>query len=175
MRFHYENEGQRAGPCTIGQLRNMADFGGLSLSTRVSEEGSERWISLGSLLHSQSVPALGNTPALPPPPSPSAFGKSARAPGQPGGGVARAASFLKNRNRAVYILLAICAGLLGVHNFYAGYKWRGIAQLAITIFLGWLIIPVGLVWLWVLIEIFTVEKDAAGVPFTRADGGPRAP
>lgn len=177
MRFHYEHEGQRCGPCTVGQLRNMSEFGGLSLETRVSAEGNDRWISLGSLLHSQSVPAVGQDrsqeapatelarPAQERPlggrerPAPIAFGQS------PGGRpIVRSASG-GTKTRALFVVLAVAMGPMGVHNFYAGYKKRGVSQLLISVFLGWMIFPMALVFFWVLVEIFTVEKDAAGVPF----------
>lgn len=181
MRFHYEYEGQRRGPCTVGQLRNMADFGGLSLETRVSEEGNERWISLGSLLHSQSVavtaqpPSAKPAPQRAPQPRPivrerSLSGRKQRAPsafGRPAGGAPRVSPTSSGaKSRAVYVLLAVSMGPVGVHNFYAGYKGRGIAQLLITLFMSWLIIPLAMVFFWVLVEIFTVEKDATGVPFS---------
>ena len=69
------------------------------------------------------------------------------------------------KSRLVYILLALFCGGLGIHNFYAGYTGKAVAQLLLTIFLFWLIIPVLAVFVWVLVEIVTVTKDAKGVPF----------
>lgn len=37
-----------------------------------------------------------------------------------------------SRNRLVVALLAFFVGTFGVHNFYLGYKGRGIAQLLLT-------------------------------------------
>ena len=71
----------------------------------------------------------------------------------------------EQKERIVYILLGIFLGGFGIHNFYAGYTGKGVAQLLITLFLFWLVIPLLAVFVWVLIEIITVTKDANGVAF----------
>ncbi len=70
------------------------------------------------------------------------------------------------KSRVSYILLGFFLGGLGVHNFYAGYSGRGVAQLLITLFIGWLIIPLFFIWVWVIIEIIVVKTDALGIPMT---------
>ena len=70
------------------------------------------------------------------------------------------------KERITYILLGIFFGGLGVHNFYAGYTGRAIAQLILTVFFFWLIIPLIIVPIWVIVELITVTQDAHGVPFT---------
>ncbi len=67
-----------------------------------------------------------------------------------------------NKSRAAYILLGLFLGGLGVHNFYAGYSGKGVTQLLMTIFIGWLILPAIAVMIWVIIEICTVTEDARG-------------
>lgn len=69
------------------------------------------------------------------------------------------------KSRVTYILLGLFFGGLGVHNFYAGRGGVGAAQLLITLFLGWLVFPVFIVWVWVIIELFAVTKSGNGVPF----------
>lgn len=69
------------------------------------------------------------------------------------------------KKRSIYILLAIFFGGLGVHNFYAGYSGRGLAQLLIFLFTGWLIIPAIAVGIWVLVEICIITRDAENIPF----------
>jgi len=69
------------------------------------------------------------------------------------------------KKRSVYILLAIFFGGLGVHNFYAGYSGRGLAQLLIFLFTGWLIFPAVAVGIWVLVEICVITRDAENIPF----------
>ena len=66
------------------------------------------------------------------------------------------------KKRIVYQLLALFLGCLGVHNFYAGYVGKGVAQLIMSL-TGLL---TGIVALWALIEIFAVKKDAKGLEFS---------
>ncbi|MAO45980.1 MAG: hypothetical protein CL823_02410 [Crocinitomicaceae bacterium] len=68
------------------------------------------------------------------------------------------------KSRITFILLGFFLGGFGVHNFYAGYTGRGIAQLMIFFF-GWLLIfiPNLLVTIWIIVEIITVNKDSNGV------------
>jgi TM2 domain-containing membrane protein YozV len=65
--------------------------------------------------------------------------------------------------RVVYILLGIFLGTLGIHNFVAGYTGRAVAQLLITLLIGWLILPLIAVWIWVIVEIVVTTHDADGV------------
>lgn len=70
------------------------------------------------------------------------------------------------KSRIAYILLGLFLGGFGVHNFYAGYGGKGAAQLLISLFIGWLILPILVVWIWIIIELITVDKDANGIPMT---------
>jgi hypothetical protein len=66
------------------------------------------------------------------------------------------------KTRVAYILLGLFLGCFGVHNFYAGYAGRGIAQLLITVLtLGWGAVITGP---WALIEIIVVNRDSNNVP-----------
>jgi TM2 domain-containing membrane protein YozV len=71
-----------------------------------------------------------------------------------------------SKSPGVYIILGLLLGLLGIHNFYAGYYGRGAVQLAITALLGWIYIGIFITGIWVLIELFSVEDDANGVRMT---------
>jgi len=67
--------------------------------------------------------------------------------------------------RWIYCSLGLFLGAFGVHNMYAGFRWRGIAQLLITL-LSFLFIE-GLwiaVWGLAIIEIISVTKDSNGDP-----------
>jgi TM2 domain-containing membrane protein YozV len=67
------------------------------------------------------------------------------------------------KSRGTYIVLGLFLGCFGIHNFYAGYSGRGVAQLLITVFLGWIVVGFFITGLWALIEIVTVSTDAQGL------------
>jgi TM2 domain-containing membrane protein YozV len=67
------------------------------------------------------------------------------------------------KTRVTFVLLGIFLGVFGVHNFYAGYAKKGAIQLCVTLlscFYGALVS-----WIWAIIEICTVNKDAEGTQF----------
>lgn len=69
------------------------------------------------------------------------------------------------KSRTTYVLLGLFLGCLGIHNFYAGYNSRAVAQLLITLILGWwLILPWFAVAAWAVVEVCTVKHDAQGNP-----------
>lgn len=69
---------------------------------------------------------------------------------------------LTTKSRGTFIILGVLLGLLGIHNFYAGYYGKGAAQLAITVVLGWVYIGIIITAVWVIIELFTVKEAADG-------------
>lgn len=75
----------------------------------------------------------------------------------------------ESKDQMVYVLLAFFLGGFGVHNFYAGYTKKGIVQLLMTLLSpltgGLLLIGVGI---WVIVNIFAVNRDARGIPFKPA-------
>jgi TM2 domain-containing membrane protein YozV len=71
-----------------------------------------------------------------------------------------------SKSRTAYVLLGLFLGGLGIHNFYAGYAGRGIAQLLITLFGGWMCFPWIAVMVWVLVEVCSVTHDAQGNQFS---------
>ena len=80
-----------------------------------------------------------------------------------GSGATQAAPVIKQaKSRGIYVILGLFFGLLGVHNFYAGYFGRGVAQLLIVAITGWFVIGIVVVAVWVIIELFVVTQDAAG-------------
>lgn len=68
------------------------------------------------------------------------------------------------KSRLIYILLALFLGVFGVHNFYAGYIGKGVAQLLLTILS--LFILSFVVYIWAVVEIITVKTDANGQPMS---------
>lgn len=69
----------------------------------------------------------------------------------------------KRKMKAVYVVMGFFLGAIGIHNFYAGYKRRAIAQLLITVLsFGYLLL---VSWIWAIVEIIIVNDDASGRPF----------
>lgn len=67
---------------------------------------------------------------------------------------------VSSKNRLAFILLGLFLGYFGVHNFYAGYVGRGIAQLLMTVLSFGILVPV--VFIWNIIEICVVDCDGRG-------------
>lgn len=67
---------------------------------------------------------------------------------------------MHQRNRLIYAILASQLGMFGVHNFYLGYRGRGIAQCVLT--LSCIGLPFSLVWS--MVELFQTSHDSQGVP-----------
>lgn len=68
---------------------------------------------------------------------------------------------LSDKHRSTYLVLGVCLGGLGVHNFYAGYIGRGIAQMILTCTC---ILALGS-YIWALIEVCTIDRDYNGKIF----------
>ena len=66
------------------------------------------------------------------------------------------------KSKTAFILFGIFLGSLGIHNFYAGYKSKGLTQLLVSVLLCWLILPYLAMYIWAIVEICTVEHDADG-------------
>ena len=77
-----------------------------------------------------------------------------------------------DKQRLVYIILALVLGGLGVHNFYAGRSVAGILQLVLfllsilSFFLGFGIFILALVYILVIVEICTVTQDGEDLKMT---------
>lgn len=84
-------------------------------------------------------------------------------PAAPASAVQQSVGQAPAKNKSTYLLLGILLGGLGIHNFYAGYKGKGIAQLLITLLTagyGGMIS-----WIWAIVDVCTVKQDAQGIPF----------
>lgn len=69
------------------------------------------------------------------------------------------------KTRTAYVLIALFLGFLGIHNFYAGYYGRGIAQLLICICSGAYNFLLVILFFWTIFEMFNVKQDSNGNPF----------
>jgi len=72
-------------------------------------------------------------------------------------------SNIPSKGKTAFVLLGVFLGAFGIHNFYAGYTGKGVAQLLITLlslgFLGFIS------WIWAIIEVCTISVDARNTPF----------
>jgi TM2 domain-containing membrane protein YozV len=109
-------------------------------------------------------------PGTTPPPPIAGTGIAPPPPAGPGPQVQRAPSSLAQyypvalpKNRVIFVLLGIFLGVFGVHNFYAGYVKKGAIQLCVTLLSCFYAFFVS--WIWAIIEVCTVDKDAEGTQF----------
>ena len=77
-----------------------------------------------------------------------------------------------NKSRLAYVLLGLCLGWLGIHNFYIGRAGQGVAQLVVlvlslvfsTIVIGFVGFPI--LAIWILVNICSIDADADGRPLS---------
>lgn len=144
IKHHLMLDGQNKGPYTIGQLQNMWNSGAVTSETQHWMDGYTEWLPLDFIRED-----LEASKPL------SAY---ASAPPQP---------VTVRKSRGLYIILGLfLGGLFGIHNFYAGRYSPAVLQLIITLVIGWLIIPIFVVAVWVICECITVTKDGNGVPMS---------
>ncbi len=67
------------------------------------------------------------------------------------------------KNRTTFIVLGALLGAFGAHNFYAGYRGKGVIQLAITLLTVGFGSPMS--WVWAVIDICTINRDSNGLQF----------
>ncbi len=65
------------------------------------------------------------------------------------------------RERVIFILLAVLLGAFGAHNFYAGFYTKAVVQLIISICSCGILSPI--VSIWAIIEGCIVTTDVNGV------------
>jgi TM2 domain-containing membrane protein YozV len=67
------------------------------------------------------------------------------------------------RNRLVFAFLAICAGFVGLHSFYARQWLTGLLQLLLSV--ATTLMGFGFIasWIWAMIEALVVRTDGAGI------------
>lgn len=164
--WYYARDGQQHGPHTEEDLRRFIAEGRLASTELIWKAGMQGWAPAHTVFP-PAVPVGG-----PPPPPPGGWSpqpqQAPHALPQPPYATPQYAQHAQpqRKERIAYILLGIFLGGLGIHNFYAGYTGRAVAQLLVSVLLFWLIFPIIAVWIWVIVEIVTVDADANGVPFS---------
>jgi TM2 domain-containing membrane protein YozV len=144
--------GQQSGPYTISQVRSMWQNGAINTGTSYWQAGMPQWQYLANIRQFLEVNAGNQFGA------PIIVNQVGCQVGYP------MAQMLSPKSRVAFVLLGLFLGCLGIHNFYAGYTGKGIAQLLITVFLGWLFgLGILITGIWALIEIIAVSTDAQGL------------
>jgi TM2 domain-containing membrane protein YozV len=156
--------GTPSGPSTAEDVASWLRTGALPHNTKVCRVGDSSWAKV------HEVPELSRMAGVVPPPPPAPLPSVAPAPAYPSpahaqGAAAQYAPATSQKSRITYVLLGLFLGGLGIHNFYAGYTGRAVAQLLISLLMGWLIVPLLGVGIWVLIELIVVDKDPTGKRF----------
>ena len=82
-----------------------------------------------------------------------------------GASLARILPDVTGKSRRMYVFLALIVPGFGLHNFYVGYKTKGMIQLLCTFPGIFLIIPFIIGIVWSLCDAFYVKQDALGIPF----------
>lgn len=80
------------------------------------------------------------------------------------------APVVSSKNKVVAGVLGLLLGTLGIHNFYLGYKNKGLIQLLVSLLLSWTFVAPIVIWVWTIVEsiqIFMGKIDDA-------DGNPLA-
>lgn len=112
-----------------------------------------------------ALPPAAETTAIPPPPlPPGAIATSTPIAAPPMSLAELYATYQPPKSRVVYVLLGVFLGALGVHNFYAGYIRKAVAQLCISLFTCFYGSFVS--WIWAIVEVCTVNQDSEGVQFS---------
>ena len=161
MEIYIVKNKTQMGPYDVGTVTQMLQAGILEKYDLYWHEGMLDWAPVGSLSVFRSTQEVNLAPTQPQSvpqiviQHPQAISYPSQFPQH---------SF-QGKSRVAFVLLGLFLGGLGIHNFYAGYTGKGVVQLLITLFFGWLIVPLAIVGLWVLIEVITESKDARGIPF----------
>ncbi len=73
------------------------------------------------------------------------------------------------KSKLVAAMLALFLGALGIHNFYLGYKTKGLIQLLLTLLTCGYGAIITVIWSFVefiLILVGSIDQDAFGVPLS---------
>ncbi len=147
--WYYEKDGDRVGPVDEATMRQLIANRVISMDTLVWTNGMANWTSL-----QQTQLAAG---LQVPPPTPYS------GPTNPQYHQGPVHYNPDAKDRVAYVLLAVFLGGIGIHNFFAGYTSRGVAQLLICLLtcgIGGIVTSI-----WAIIEACTVTQDANGVRF----------
>jgi TM2 domain-containing membrane protein YozV len=157
--------GQRTGPYEAQDIKRMLQQGAIGFDTQFWKDGMLSWETVGAQRHLFETVYQQPTARATQNYGQPQFGQQ---PMQPYGRQTGVQPYMANppKSRLAYILLALFLGGFGVHNFYAGYTGKGVAQLLLFLLLIWTIVVPLAIWIWTIVEMVTVTHDAQGVPMT---------
>ena len=142
--------GQQLGPFSESQVREAIAKGFISPVDLCWKTGKAEWVPIGNVIlidgFVMATPVQQQFPV-----------QQYAQPGMP---------TTPPKSSSAYMILAFFLGSLGIHNFYAGYTGKAVAQLLLTIILSETIIVPIAIWIWAIIEGCSVRKDSNGVPFS---------
>jgi len=147
--WYYEQNGNRIGPVDEATMRGLIASRTISIDTLVWTNGMANWTPL------QQTQLAAGLPDQPPTPY--------SAPSSPQYKPVESTPHQEAKDRVAYVLLAVFLGGIGIHNFFAGYTSRAVAQLLICLLtcgLGGIVTSI-----WAIVEACTVTQDANGVRF----------
>jgi TM2 domain-containing membrane protein YozV len=166
--YYLAVNGERTGPYEASDIQRMLKQNAIGYETLFWKDGMLDWQSVGSQKHlfetsyqqSPQQQAYQQQSYQQPPFQQSQYQQPMQVYQQPV--VVQPIMIAMQKSRLSYILLGLFLGGFGIHNFYAGYSGKGVAQLLLTLLLFWtIVVPVG-VWIWIIVEICTVDHDAYG-------------
>ena len=165
--------GRVTGPFPVPEINRQLDEHEIGTGHEIFYE--QNWTTLGEFLAAISKPVLPPQAEEPPPhpavplalrpiPVPVRF-KVAPAMGAPVPKVREANAIRgpRPRRRLLFAFLAVVAGFLGAHNFYARQWLTGLLQLFLsvaTFLMGFGIIAS---WIWAMTEAVFIRRDGDGV------------
>ena len=155
--------GQRTGPYQAQDVQRMLRQGAIGYDTQFWKDGMFTWETVGSQRHLFETSYQQPQYQQPMYQSPPMYQQpQANIYQQPAPMMVQPVMMVSSKSRVAYILLGLFLGGLGVHNFYAGYTGKGVAQLLLTLLLFWTIVVPIAVTIWIIIEVCTVDRDAFG-------------
>ncbi len=168
--------GRPSGPHPIQEINRMLDDHEIGMGHEILYQNE--WITLEEFFSAlakaaaltppqpkPAVPAISFAPAAPVPPREKLqFKVSVTPTAAAAEGPAQArANEGRPRYRLVFALLAVCAGFLGAHNFYARQWLTGLLQLLLSVATSLMGFGIVASWLWAMVEAVVVRKDGHGL------------
>jgi TM2 domain-containing membrane protein YozV len=171
--------GRQSGPYPVSEINRMLDDHVIGMGHEILHK--EEWITLEeffSALRKSAAPAVQRQ--KPPVPILALASVAGPVPGDKGSSVHIKVSVTpaakggggpaqprtnkgRPRYRLLFAFLAVFAGFLGLHNFYARQWLTGLLQLLLSVATALMGFGIIASWLWAMAEAVMVRKDGRGV------------